>query len=125
MSKARTLLISPLVGEMSGRIEVGAKERGFRRIPPRCNVHPGLDPRITAGAIALAAIALLIGGAFTGLILEGVHDVSGAAAAFDGYLLRVARFTLWQAALSTLLSVAPALLVARALSRHPVFPGAA
>ncbi|TIP33814.1 MAG: thiamine/thiamine pyrophosphate ABC transporter permease ThiP, partial [Mesorhizobium sp.] len=84
---------------------------------------PRRDSRITAGVVALAAIAVLIGGAFAGLILEGAHDLSGAAAAFDGYLLRVARFTLWQALLSTLLSVAPALLVARALSRHPAFPG--
>ncbi|WP_411969589.1 thiamine/thiamine pyrophosphate ABC transporter permease [Mesorhizobium sp. CA10] len=88
-----------------------------------CSVHPVPDSRITAGIIALAAIALLIGGAFAGLAVEGAHDLSGAAAAFDNYLLRVARFTLWQAALSTLLSVAPALLVARALSRHPSFPG--
>ena len=81
------------------------------------------DSRITAGVVALASIAVLIGGAFIGLIVEGAHDLSGAAAAFDGYLLRVARFTLWQALLSTLLSVAPAILVARALSRHPAFPG--
>lgn len=81
------------------------------------------DPRITAGIIALAAIALLVGGAFAGLIREGAHDLSGAASAFDLYLLRVVRFTLWQAALSTLLSVVPALLVARALSRHPRFFG--
>lgn len=84
--------------------------------------HPS-DPRIAAGVIALAAVTLLIGGAFAGLVLEGAGDPSGAAAAFDGYLLRVARFTLWQALLSTLLSVAPALPVARALSRHPAFPG--
>lgn len=83
------------------------------------------DPRITAGVIALAAIALLIGGAFAGLLFEGAHDLSGAWAAFDPYLLRVVRFTLWQAALSTLLSVVPALFVARALSRHPRFLGRA
>ncbi|TPN17590.1 thiamine/thiamine pyrophosphate ABC transporter, permease protein [Mesorhizobium sp. B2-1-3] len=81
------------------------------------------DPRISAGILALAAIALLIGGAFAGLLFEGANDFSGAWAAFDPYLLRVVRFTLWQAALSTLLSVAPALFVARALSRHPHFPG--
>ncbi|TPM29423.1 thiamine/thiamine pyrophosphate ABC transporter permease [Mesorhizobium sp. B2-3-4] len=81
------------------------------------------DPRIAAGVIALAAITLLIGGAFLGLLFEGAHDLSGAWAAFDPYLLRVVRFTLWQAALSTLLSVVPALLVARALSRHPRFFG--
>ncbi|MBZ9675611.1 thiamine/thiamine pyrophosphate ABC transporter permease [Mesorhizobium sp. ES1-1] len=83
------------------------------------------DPRVTAGIVALAAIGVLIGGAFTGLILEGIHDLSGAWAAFDPYLLRVVRFTLWQAALSMLLSVVPALFVARALSRHPRFFGRA
>ena len=81
------------------------------------------DPRIAAGALALAAIALLIGGAFFGLVVEGALDVSGAFDAFDSYLFRVARFTLWQAALSTLLSIVPAIFVARALSRHPQFPG--
>ncbi|TIL80925.1 MAG: ABC transporter permease subunit, partial [Mesorhizobium sp.] len=81
------------------------------------------DPRVTAGTIALAAVALLIGGAFAGLIVEGARDPSGAASAFDSYLFRVARFTLWQALLSTLLSVVPALFVARALSRHPRFFG--
>ncbi|CCV11000.1 thiamine/thiamine pyrophosphate ABC transporter permease [Mesorhizobium sp. STM 4661] len=81
------------------------------------------DSRVTAGVIALAAIALLIGGAFAGLGVEGARDLSGAASAFDPYLLRVVRFTLWQAVLSTLLSVVPALFVARALSRHPRFFG--
>ncbi|MER8545356.1 thiamine/thiamine pyrophosphate ABC transporter permease [Mesorhizobium sp. M0684] len=84
--------------------------------------HPA-DPRVTAGIVALAAIALLIGGAFAGLVVEATRDLSGAASAFDSYLLRVVRFTLWQALLSTLLSVAPALFVARALSRHPRFFG--
>ncbi|MCO5064642.1 MAG: thiamine/thiamine pyrophosphate ABC transporter permease [Rhizobiaceae bacterium] len=78
---------------------------------------------IGPGLLALGAIALLIGGAFAGLLAEGLSNPDGALAAFDPYLLRVARFTLWQAALSTLLSVAPAILVARALSRHPSFPG--
>ncbi|TIV33405.1 MAG: thiamine/thiamine pyrophosphate ABC transporter permease ThiP, partial [Mesorhizobium sp.] len=63
-------------------------------------MHSARDSRVTASVVALAAIAALIGGAFAGLILEGAHDLSGAAAAFDGYLLRVARFTLWQALLS-------------------------
>lgn len=81
------------------------------------------DSRVTAGIVALAAIALLIGGAIAGLVLEGVQDPSGAWAAFDPYLFRVVRFTLWQAVLSTLLSVVPALFVARALSRHPRFFG--
>ncbi|WP_274627214.1 thiamine/thiamine pyrophosphate ABC transporter permease [Arvimicrobium flavum] len=79
--------------------------------------------RIAPGIAALAAITLLIGGAFAGLLLEGARDWAGAAAAFDGYMLRVARFTLLQAVLSTLFAVTPAILVARALSRHPSFPG--
>ncbi len=89
-----------------------------RTLPSR-----GRDSRITAGIIALAAIALLIGGAFLGLIVEGANNTSGAIAAFDPYLFRVARFTLWQALLSTALSIIPAIFVARALSRHPDFPG--
>jgi thiamine transport system permease protein len=75
------------------------------------------------GLLALAFVAVLVGGAFAGLLAEAVSDPSGAAGAFDAYLGRIVRFTLWQAALSTLLSVAPAILVARALSRHPSFPG--
>ncbi len=81
------------------------------------------DPRIVAGIVALAAIGILIGGAFLGLGVEAWRNPEGSYAAFDSYLFRVARFTLWQALLSTLLSVAPAILVARALSRHPEFPG--
>lgn len=71
----------------------------------------------------LLCLGLLIGGALTGLTLQAAHDPSGAVSAFDPYLFRIAWFTLWQAALSTLLSVAPALLLARALSRHPNFAG--
>lgn len=84
-----------------------------------------LDRRVLFGIAALGAIAILIGGAFAGLLVEGARDMSGAVDAFDPYLLRVARFTLWQAALSTMLSVVPAIFVARALSRHPAFPGRA
>lgn len=81
------------------------------------------DRRVLLGFAGLAAIGILIGGAFAGLMLEAARDWSGAVSAFDAYLVCVARFTLWQAALSTLLSVAPAILVARALARHPAFPG--
>ena len=81
------------------------------------------DRRLLAGFAGLGAIALLIGGAFGGLVGEAFHDWSGAVSAFDAYLFRVARFTLWQAALSTLLSIVPAMLVARTLARHPRFFG--
>ena len=82
-----------------------------------------VDRRQTAGVVALAAIAVLLGGALLGLLAEAASNWSGAMAAFDGYMARVVRFTLWQAVLSTVLSVVPAMLVARALSRHPDFPG--
>jgi thiamine transport system permease protein len=81
------------------------------------------EPRILAGIAALAAIAALMGGALVGLLIEGAADLPSALGAFDSYFARVAIFTLWQAALSTLLSVGPAILIARALSRHPSFPG--
>lgn len=77
------------------------------------------------GRISLAFIALLIGGAFVGLLAIAARDWSSAAAALNGATLRIASFTLWQAALSTLLSIAPAILVARAISRHPRFLGRA
>jgi thiamine transport system permease protein len=86
-------------------------------------MRPPSDPRILAGVAALCLIAVLIGGAFAGLILEGAAELPRAIAAFDSYFGRVALFTLWQAALSTLLSVGPAVFLARALSRHPGFPG--
>ena len=81
------------------------------------------DPRVKAGVAALAGIVILIGGAFVGLAVEGAADFARALSAFDAYYVRVAAFTLWQAVLSTLLSVVPAIVVARALSRHPAFPG--
>jgi thiamine transport system permease protein len=84
---------------------------------------PTHDRRVLAGVIGLGLIGVLIGVAFAGLVVEAGRDWAGAAAAFDTYLARVAGFTLWQAALSTLLSVAPAIFVARALARHPSFPG--
>ncbi|RST84925.1 thiamine/thiamine pyrophosphate ABC transporter, permease protein [Aquibium carbonis] len=81
------------------------------------------SPTITWGIAAFGFVALLAAGAFAGLLLEGAQDLPAALAGFDSYLLRVARFTLWQALLSTLISVGPALLVARALSSHPSFFG--
>lgn len=79
--------------------------------------------RVAGGIAALGAIALLAGGAVAGLFEESGKDISTIVGAFDVYHLRIAIFTLWQALLSTVLSVIPAILVARALSRHPAFPG--
>ncbi len=78
---------------------------------------------VPLGIAALSFVTLLAGGAFLGLLIEGARDWQGALAAFDAYLFRVARFTLLQAVLSTIVSVVPAIVVARALSRHPAFFG--
>jgi len=83
------------------------------------------SPRLLPGILALGFVGLLVGAAFAGLLLEAAGNWAGALGAFDSYLVRIVRFTVWQALLSTLLSVAPAILVARALSRHPAFPGRA
>jgi thiamine transport system permease protein len=83
------------------------------------------DRRVLAGLAALAVVAVMIGGAGLGLVVEGARDGSGALSAIDARMLGVMRFTLWQAVLSTLLSVLPAVALARALSRHPSFPGSA
>lgn len=85
----------------------------------------GSDGRIAAGLAAIAVMLCIAGGAFAGLAAGVTSDPTGAVSAFDSYLLRIARFSLWQAALSTVLSVVPAIFVARAISRHPAFPGRA
>ncbi len=82
-----------------------------------------LDSRIIAGVCATAAVAALVGGAFAGLAASALGDLSGAYDAFDLYLFRVARFSLLQAGLSTLLAIAPAIFVARAIAQYPSFPG--
>lgn len=78
---------------------------------------------VAGGIASLGFVGLLAAGAFAGLLVEGAGDLRSAVAGFDAYLLRVAGFTLRQALLSTLVSVGPAMLVARALSRHPAFIG--
>lgn len=76
-----------------------------------------------AGLAALALLAILVGGAFAGLAVSAASRGGDVAGAFDSWLWSAARFTLWQAALSTLLSVLPAVVIARALFRHRAFPG--
>ncbi len=56
------------------------------------------------------------------LLAAGIES-GGETTLTDPYLLRVLRFTLLQATLSTLLSIALAIPVARALARQPRFPG--
>ncbi|MGH6761257.1 MAG: thiamine/thiamine pyrophosphate ABC transporter permease [Phyllobacterium sp.] len=76
-----------------------------------------------AGAIALGLLALLAGVALFSLAFEAAQGGMQSFAAFDAYLWRIARFTLWQALLSTALSVCLAIPVARALHSNASFPG--
>ncbi len=76
-----------------------------------------------AGGLALAFLATLAGGALIALALEAGGGGFDAAANFDAYLWRVARFTIWQAVASSLLSVLFAIPIARALYAEARFPG--
>ncbi|CAN7520994.1 thiamine/thiamine pyrophosphate ABC transporter permease ThiP [Rhizobium sp. LjRoot258] len=77
---------------------------------------------ILGGAVSLVGIAGFVGLATFALLLS-----SGASsiltAMFEPYILRILRFTLLQALLSTVLSVVLAIPVAQALARQRHFPG--
>lgn len=74
------------------------------------------------GFLALAVVLLLVGGALTAL-LAAASALPVASLLGDTYLRHVIGFTLWQAALSTALSVGLAIPVARAFARQSRFPG--
>ncbi|SFB26410.1 thiamine transport system permease protein [Rhizobium sp. NFR07] len=74
-----------------------------------------------AGIAALLAVALFVGTAVATLLLwDGDQSASRL---FSAYTWRILQFTLWQATLSTLLSVLFAIPVALSLTRRPEFPG--
>lgn len=76
---------------------------------------------IVSGTVAFAAVLLFMGLAVAALLS---FDADAASAdVLDAYTLRILRFTLWQATLSTLLSIALGLPVALALARQRDFPG--
>ena len=75
----------------------------------------------TAGGLALGGVLVFVGAA-TAILLGHAGGGSGAPL-FDAYIGRVAQFTLMQAVLSTVLSVALAIPVARALARQRDFSG--
>jgi thiamine transport system permease protein len=77
---------------------------------------------LTGGAIGLAGILLFVGIAVTALLAAGI-EAPGTSTLLDPYILRILRFTLLQAALSTALSLIFAIPIARALARQPRFPG--
>jgi thiamine transport system permease protein len=80
---------------------------------------PAVPGALVAGAIVLVLLASLLA------LVAAVEGEALRRALGDLYLWRVLRFTLVQAALSTLVSVGPAILLARALARRPGFPGRA
>lgn len=80
--------------------------------------------RLVPGALTFLLLGLVIGGAFVGL-LSAAGSLDVGPFLHSPYTRRVIVFTIWQALLSTLLSVGPAILVARALARRPSFPGRA
>jgi thiamine transport system permease protein len=81
------------------------------------------QPSLIAGALALAAIVAVMAGALVALALTALTLPGDGRPVIDAYFWRVVRFTLLQAALSTVLSLGFALPVARALARRPQFPG--
>ncbi len=85
--------------------------------------HTAAFKPFAAGAVALAAIVVLVAGAFAALAFVASTDLSGLAQLASPYFRRVVAFTLWQAALSTLLSVAIAVPLTMALARRQSFFG--
>ncbi|WP_318580159.1 thiamine/thiamine pyrophosphate ABC transporter permease ThiP [Ochrobactrum sp. AN78] len=85
----------------------------------RARQTPAMKP--LAGILALGFLAVLVGGSLLALAMEASGFNTDVY--FDSYLLRAARFTVLQAAASSLLSVLFAIPVARALYSEASFPG--
>jgi thiamine transport system permease protein len=77
---------------------------------------------LAGGATSLAGMAIFVGLPIIALLAVGV-ETGGSNPLYDTYILGVLRFTLLQAALSTVLSVGLAIPVARALARQQHFAG--
>jgi thiamine transport system permease protein len=77
---------------------------------------------LAGGALSLAGIVFFIGLAAVTLLFAG-NGPATSSVPFDPYILRVLRFTLLQAVLSTALSIAFAIPIAKAMARQPRFPG--
>ena len=80
------------------------------------------QPSRAPGSAALALLALALAAGFLPVLRMGLEQ---GLAGLDPYVLRVLRFTLLQAGLSTVLSLALGLPLARALARQSSFPGRA
>ena len=86
---------------------------------------PSLNARAITAGLVLALLALIVLAPLAGLInLSGVPGYEPADLRFweSTYIRRVLLFSLWQALLSMLCSVLPAILVARAFASQTSFP---
>jgi thiamine transport system permease protein len=85
----------------------------------------GLNSRAILAALVLVVLALIVLAPMAGLLnLSGIPGYEPGDLRFweSAYIRRVLFFSLWQALLSTLCSVLPAILVARAFAMRPEFP---
>ncbi len=92
---------------------------------PSVNGPAGISATALAAALALAAMLGLVAVPLAGLLLAAPGSGTASEVIRDPYVWHVARFTVWQAFLSTLLSTLFAIPVARALARRAAFPGRA
>ena len=80
---------------------------------------------LALGVLALAVMAALVLAAVVPLVATTAGRAAGQSATFDAYIWRVTRFTLIQAGLSTLFSVALAIPLSSAIARRRDFFGRA
>ncbi len=83
----------------------------------------GINASALAGRAALGFVFIIVAGAFAALVFTALQSPADSELFADPFILQVVIFTLWQAALSTLLSLGFALPVARALARQQRFFG--
>jgi len=84
-----------------------------------------MNPRALPALLVLALLAIVVVAPLAGLAVLGLsteYATGGQGVWQDAYLRRVLAFSLWQALLSTLCSVLPAILVARAFALQAEFP---
>ena len=93
------------------------RARSMQKVPTA-----GPKPAVLAGLLALGCIVLAVATPMLALvaIAPSMPDLS---ADYLGFVWSITRFTVLQAALSTLLSVFAAIPLARALARQASFPG--
>ncbi len=84
-----------------------------------------MNPRLIPAGLVLGLLAIFVIAPLAGLINLGAmpgYEPGDLQFWQSAYIRRVLFFSLWQALLSTLCSVLPAILVARAFAQQPSFP---